>query len=130
MPPPSFWLFFDVPNFICRTGEQNINGLEPDITAEAVFYCNIIDEAEPWLFAPARIMTITSPERDALKRAVLDTFVPQNTESSISDILDELDGEEDSGLLNVKQRNLLFFGRSPNIPPNFIFDHTHSWCDR
>ena len=53
-------------------------------------------------------------ERDALKRAVLDTIVPYDTISSITDILDE--PEEDvhpdrPSLLHVKQRTLLFFGR-------------------
>lgn len=69
----------------------------------------------------------------ALKRAVLDTFVPQNTESSISDILDELEGDEDPdrpSLLNVNQRNLLFFGRLPVGFPIIPLDHTHTRCYR
>ena len=59
-------------------------------------------------------MTTSIPEQDALKRAVLDAFVPQDTQSSIPDILDEPEGDEDQdhpSLLHVKQRKLLFFGR-------------------
>ena len=58
-------------------------------------------------------MTTSIPEQDALKRAVLDAFVPQDIQSSISDILDEFEGDEDQdhpSLLHVKQRKLLFFG--------------------
>ena len=59
-------------------------------------------------------MTTSIPEQNALKRAVLDAFVPQDTQSSIPDILDEPEGDEDQdnpSLLHIKQRKLLFFGR-------------------
>jgi hypothetical protein len=59
-------------------------------------------------------MTTSIPEQDALKRAVLDAFVPQDTQSSIPDILDDPEGDEDQdhpSLLHIKQRKLLFFGK-------------------
>jgi hypothetical protein len=74
-------------------------------------------------------MTAPTPEQDALKRAVLDTFVPQNTESSVSEILSELDGDEDSdrpSLLQVKQRSLLFFGKLSIALEISALDKTHS----
>lgn len=73
-------------------------------------------------------MTALTPEQDALKRAILDTFVPQNTELSISDILGEFDGDEDPdrpSLLQVKQRSLLFFGRLPISLAISTLDNTH-----
>lgn len=73
-------------------------------------------------------MTAPTPEQDALKRAILDTFVPQDTESSISDILGELEGDEDSNrpsLLQIKQRGLLFFGRWPIGLAIPAMDHTY-----
>ena len=66
-------------------------------------------------------MTTSTPEHDALKRAVLDTIIPQDTVSSITEILDEPEDDEDSSqssLINVKQRNLLFFGRYRCFTPD------------
>lgn len=59
-------------------------------------------------------MTTSTLEQNALKRAVLDTLVPQNTISSITDILEEPEDDETPDLpsvLHIKQRRLLFFGR-------------------
>lgn len=59
-------------------------------------------------------MTTSKSEHDAIKRAVLDTIVPQDTKSNITELLDELEDDGDSthpSVLHVKQRSLLFFGR-------------------
>ena len=78
-------------------------------------------------------MTTSTLEHDALKRAVLDTLVPQDTKSSITDILDEAEDEETQkhpSLLHVKQRNLLFFGKLFNATIVIPCPPAHSWCDR
>ena len=61
-------------------------------------------------------------EHEAFRRAVLDTIVPSDNISSIADIFDH--PQEDAkparrSILNVKQRDLLFFGK--NVVSQSIF---------